>query len=212
MAKKQAKREKNRVVGADISINLVDGEYQASIAFKWLHGSMTELKAPTTFKTILEASVKATVCIREVLPDLEKRLADAGVDVQDPGHGNALAMTEAKLGGETVAAPDKDVTQFSFSGEVGQMQCKCHKGKWAVFAFAMNPVNGEKKFLGSSPVKNQDDGIEKLEAYVMEKASQFLKENFDLTPEQAANITVLKGEAAAQAEALATAKIDNTVH
>ncbi|NBF18457.1 hypothetical protein GV729_24690, partial [Pseudomonas sp. Fl4BN2] len=141
-----------------------------------------------------------------------------------PKHGDTFAMTENKPGGETVGMvpfasmedgkikADKDVTQFSFAGEVGQMQCKCHKDEWAIFAFAINPINGQKKLLGSNPVKDEEDGKAKMQDYVMEKARIFLKENFNLTPEKAKNITVLRGQDAANAEALAMAKIDNTVH
>lgn len=211
MAKKQAKREKNRVVGADISIDFKDGKYSAVVWFRWLHGAKTEMRTPSTFDTILEAAAEGYICIETVLPDLEKRLADAGVDVQDPNHGDGMALTEAKAGGETVATKP-DVTQFSFVGETVQLQCDCHKGQWAVYAFAMNPADGKRHPIGSLTVKDEEDGKSKMEAFVMEKAEDFLKKNFNLTKEKAKNITVLRGEEAAQAEALAMAKIDNVVH
>lgn len=201
------KAEKNRVVSADISIKLTGDEYQVGVTFNWLRGAKTELLPGTTFPTILEAGIAAVECIDDVLPDLEKRLADIGVDIQDPKHGDSIGLTEAKAGGETKKA---DVTSFHFAGEVGQMQCKCHKDQWAVFAFAIDP-NGQRKLLNSKPVKDEQAGKDALEAFTMASATEFLKK-FDLSPDEANKIQVLRGADALKAEANARAMIDKRLH
>lgn len=195
------KNEQIKISKVNISIERVDDLFKANAKIFWSSGSTVNLETDATFESISEAIQGVDACLNEALPTIQKEIEDS-ISGKVPNEKT-----------RSFAVSKKDnIQSFNFSGEVAQLTCKCHKGQWAVYAYAIDSKTKTKNLIGSVFVADEDSGSQIMEDFVYGAASAFLEKTHGINTKDAISKTVLKGKEAEAKELMELAPVDKTIH